>query len=157
MNKEKEKRERTKESKVKEKDTSFSPTRAREDYEALYQNAILAIKLGGGHQFTPPKPSHVITFATSILGATEEFALNWYKDMTQQGWRDLNNQPIKNWQFMMRAWLNGLAYFSAKQELLAARTVEMRSAAKRGTSPKCSSRPINYRGTRKEDMEYVLG
>lgn len=127
MSKEKEMRERSKESKEKE-DTSSASARAREDelYEQLLAEAKRAIEIAGV-KATPPDPRHFVTMATDIMGATKEFAISAYRELTRQVWCNTDGAPIRNWPFMLRSWMRGAEYYNAKQQLLSREAKQMKS------------------------------
>ena len=159
MTKENEKRERTKESKEKEDTSSAHAARAREElfFDKLYDAALSAIEIAG-KEHKPPHPRQVISMATAIMGLSREFALRWYADMTQQYWCDLDNNPIRNWAFMLRSWSRGDAYYAAKQRLLASEAERMTTLVARGGSRSGSPRKSdNWRGTNPKEVGDVLG
>ena len=148
------------ESKEQEKeDTSSSPAGAREAeavFAVLYAKANEAIRLlDGTHR--PPRPERVIAYAQSIMGITKDFALIWYNSMTEQGWLDLDGEPIRNWTYMLRAWKNGEEYYKAKQALLAAEAKRMGEDAKRGVTRRPGPRKAdNWIGTPPDRIEDVF-
>ena len=159
MGKENEKRERTKESKAKEDTSSAHAARAREElyFGKLYAAALSAVEIAG-KEHKPPHPRQVVSMATVIMGLSREFALRWYTDMTQQYWCDLDNNPLRNWAFMLRSWARGDAYYAAKQRLLASEAKRMTTLVAQGGSHGGSPRRAdNWRGTNPKEVGNVLG
>lgn len=127
-------------------DTSSSPAYAR---------AVKAIELlGGAHK--PPHPDRVVAYAETIMGIPRDFALAWYDAMTDQGWLDRDNEPIRNWTYMLKAWKNGDEYHRAKQKLLAAEAKRMNGAAVAGKSVRGPRKADNWIGTPTDRLEEVF-
>ena len=144
--------------KEKKKEKSALKENRREDTSSspAYARALKAIELlEGTHK--PPHPDRVVAYAQAIMAIEKEFALAWYEAMTEQGWLDLDGQPIRNWTYMLRAWKNGEEYYKAKQALLAAEAKRMGEDAKRGVTRRPGPRKAdNWIGTPPDRIEDVF-
>ena len=91
MTKENEKRERTKESKVKESTSLAHSARTREELQQIARSI--------------PTVEQVISFAKNILGFNDvHFCREWHRQMEMAFWCDEFGNPIRNWGWVFNKW-----------------------------------------------------
>lgn len=139
MSKEKEMRESSKESIEKESYTlTYTPPHARTREENQ--------KMAG----TIPTLAQVISHAQSTLAFNdEEFLTEWYREMDCAFWCDEFGNPMKNWGWILNKWRANRRLFERLRD------PDRLPDARKGSRSKRKS--DNWRATRKEDMDDVLG
>ena len=135
MTKENEKRERTKESKVKESTSLALSARTREDLRQIARSI--------------PTVEQVISFAHAIIGFTDDdFIREWHRQMSMAFWCDEFGNPIRNWGWVFNKWRLNEKLFAKLRD------PERVPDARKGGAKRKSD---NWRGTRKEEIGDVLG
>ena len=141
MSKENEKRERTKESKVKESNTlSLTPAGARTPAREELQQIARSI----------PTVEQVISLSKCILGFDDEhFCREWHRQMQMAFWCDEFGNPIRNWGWVFNKWRLNKELFERLRDPDRIPDARNGGGAKRKSD--------NWRGTKREEVGSVLG
>ena len=135
MIKEREKRERTKESKDKESTSLALSARTREELQQIARSI--------------PTIQQVTDYANTILGFTDEkFIREWYRQMSMAFWCDEFGNPIRNWGWVFNKWRLNQKLFEKLRD-----PNRIADASKPTTKRKSD----NWRGTKQEEVGNVLG
>jgi len=77
------------------------------------------------------------------------FVRKWYDCMDMSCWADSHGNPIQNWCHLLMRWIENRAYFDKLQD-------PNRIPDTLAGGGRAGAKPINWRGTRKEDLDGFL-
>jgi len=161
MSKETEKRERTKESKDKERAYpchASARAHARDPQQGLSTTEVRLLRsspeaddrqLAADYVKTIPSIERAISHAALRHYDDAEFVRSWYMAMEMDAWMNRFGEPIRNWCSVLERWIHNRAYFDKLND-----PNRIPDARKSGSGGRKAD---NWRGTRKEDVGDVLG